>query len=135
MLKERTAALEEGMRAIDVNVPCAPHGDIDVLALDRANGLTIIDFDTSSNDGLLLRGMSHFDWVVRNFPNVERMYRGQMIDYSRQPRLFLLAPQFSPLVRNVARHVRSPQIDWVRYHVVDVLYWTGILLEPVPHES
>ena len=128
---ECDGALEEGLRPIDAKVPCPPCGEIDLLAVDRASRLTIIAFETTFNDGLLLRGLGHFDWLVRNMPNVQRMYRGQALNVSLPPRLVLLAPQFSALVRSVARQITRPQIDWVRYHTVDVSGGPGILFEPV----
>lgn len=135
VLMELDGALEEGLRAIDANIPCHPCGEIDVLAVDRAGQLTIIDVDTTTNDGLLLRGIGHFDWVVRNMPNVPRMYREETINSSLPPRLFLLAPQFSPLLRSVARQITRPRIQWVRYHTVDASGRPGILFEPVVGEA
>ena len=133
-LREFAGALEEGLRAIDTNIPCHLCGEIDLLAVSRGSQLTIIDLDTTVNDGLLLRGIGHFDWVVRNMPNVRRMYLEQAINFSLQPRLFLLAPQFSPLLRNVARQITRPQIQWVRYHAVEGSAGPGILFEPVVDE-
>jgi hypothetical protein len=134
MLWEAACALEEGLRAIDACIPCPPCGEIDFLALDRTNQLTIIDFDTTPNDGLLLRGIGHFDWIVRNIANVRRMYAGRAINFSVPPRLFLLAPQFSLLLRSVTRHIGRPRMNWVRYHVVDVSGEHGILFEHVVGE-
>lgn len=130
-LRDFEGSLEEGLKVIDTNVPCDPVGDIDLIAIDRANQLAIIDVDTTPNDGLLLRGMGHFDWVVRNVANLWRMYPGQAIDFSLQPRLFLVAPQFSALLKSAARQIPRPRIDWVRYHVVDVFDGIGILFEHV----
>lgn len=134
ILMEWGGALEEGLRAIDAKIPCHPVGEIDLLAVDRASQLTIIDFEATLNDGLLLRGIAHFDWVVRNMPNVQRMHRGQPVNFSLPPRLVLLAPQFSPLLRRVARQISRPQICWVRYHTVDASGDPGILFEPVTGE-
>ena len=111
-----------------------PCGEIDVLAVDRTSKLTIIDFDTTLNDGLLLRGLGHFDWVVRNTQNVRRMYPAQTVDSSLPPRLVLLAPQFSAALRRVMRQFTHPQIQWVRYHTVDTPGGVGILFEPVTGE-
>ena len=133
-LKEFAGALEEGLRAIDAEIPCPPCGEIDLLAIDRANQLTVIDFDTTSSDELLLRGLGHFDWVVGNLPNVRRMFRGQAINYSLEPRLFLLAPQFSFRVRRVACRIPRPRIDWIRYHFVETPGRPGILFEPLSAE-
>ena len=134
MLAGLDGGLEEGLRAIDARVPCHPYGEIDVLAVDRAGQLTIIDFDTVVNDGLLLRGFGHFDWATWNMPIVQRMYRTQAVDGSLPARLFLLAPQFSPVLRRVMRYIIRPQIHWVRYHPVEAPGGPGILFEPVVGE-
>jgi hypothetical protein len=133
-LMEFDGALEEGLRAFDAKIPCHPCGEIGVLAVDRASQLTIIDFEITFDDDLLLRGIAHFDWVVRNMPNVQRMYREQAVNFSLPPRLFLVAPQFSPLLRRVARQITRPQIHWVRYHTVNASGGPGILFEPVVDE-
>ena len=130
-LMEFNGALEQGLRAFDAKIPCPPCGEIGLLAVDRAGQLAIIDFETSLDDGLLLRGMGHFDWIVRNLPNVQRMYREQPVNFSLPPRLFLLAPQFSPLLRSVAQQITRPQIHWVRYHTVNASGGPGILFEPL----
>lgn len=134
VLKEFEGALEEGLKGIDAEIPCPPCGEIDFLAVDRANQLTIIDFDTTASDELLIRGLGHFDWLVRNVPNVRRMFRGQAINFSLQPRLFLLGPQFSSRVRQVARQLPAPRIDWFRYHFVETPGRPGVFFEPVPAE-
>jgi hypothetical protein len=129
-----SGALEDGLRTIDANIPCHPCGEIDLLAVDRTSKLTIIDFDTTANDGLLLRGLGHFDWIVRNTQNVLRMCPAQGVDSSLTPRLILLAPEFSPLLRRVMRQLTRPQIQWVRYHAVETPAGPGILFEPVTGE-
>ena len=130
ILMECDGALEEGLRTLDTKIPCHPCGEIDLLAVDRMSQLTIIDFDTTVNDGLLLRGLGHFDWVVHNMPNVRRMYRDQAINFSLSSRLVLFAPGFSPLLRSVARQITRPQIHWVRYYAVDARGGPEILFEP-----
>ena len=131
LLMECADTLEEGLRAIDTGIPCHPCGEIDVLAVSRTSQLTIIDFETAPSDALFLRGIGHFHWVVRNLPNVRRMYREHAINFSLQPKLVLLAPQFSLVVRSVARQVTCPQVQWVRYHTVDASGGPSVLLEPV----
>ena len=86
---------------------------------------------SNKDTSLFLRGIGHFHWVVRNLPNVRRMYREHAINFSLQPKLVLLAPQFSLVVRSVARQVTCPQVQWVRYHTVDSSGGPAVLLEPV----
>jgi hypothetical protein len=126
--------LEERLRTIDVRIPCRPCGEIDLLALDRAETLTIIDFETTVNDGLLVRGLGHFDWLVSNMPNLQRMYPARGADFSRPPRLVLLAPQFSPLLRRAMRQIVRPRISWGRYHTVETPGGPEIAIEPVAGE-
>jgi hypothetical protein len=128
-LKTMDGALESGLRVVDFEIPCAPCGEIDLLAIDRANQLTIIDFELTGGDELLIRGLGHFDWMVANLPNIRRMFRGQAINFSLEPRLFLLAPHFTSRLRCVARQIQRPRIDWVRYTCVDVSGQPGIFFE------
>ena len=129
MLKEHQDCLEGGLRVIDAHIPCYPHSEIDLLALDFARRLTIIDFDTASSDELLLRGLGHFDWILQNLPTVRRMHSGQTINMSDRPRLFLLSPRFSPLLLSASRQLTEPQVNCVRYHVVEASGMVGMLFE------
>ena len=110
LLNRSVAALEDGMRSIDENVPCDPYGCIDLVAVDSRDQLCIINVDIVQKDELLLRGIAHFDWIVRNELIVRRMYHGRVINFSAQPRLFLVAPDFSPLLKCVAQRSTSPKI-------------------------
>jgi hypothetical protein len=129
LLTEYEGAVEEGLHRIDANVPCDPHGEIDVLAVDRANQLVILDFDTAPIDDLLLRGIAHFDWITRHLPIVRRMCRGVAINFSLQPRLFLVSPGFSPLLESVSRHITRPRIDWIQYRLMITPTGPGIFFE------
>jgi hypothetical protein len=129
-----SGALEEGLRTIDTKIPCHPCGEIDLLAVDRTNKLTIIDFDTTLNDGLLVRGLGHFDWIVHNMQNIKRMSSAQGVDSSLPPRMILLAPQFSGALRRVIQPLTRPQIHWVRYHAFRTPGGLGILFEQVTGE-
>ena len=128
LLKAQTAALEEGLRTIDAGIPC-DIGSIELLALDSANHLTIIDVDDHPNDGLFLRGVAHFDWISRNIANVRRMFQGQVINFSAQPRLVLVAPEFSPLTTCAIRYIAAPQITCLKYHTMGIAGGFAIMFE------
>jgi hypothetical protein len=131
VLRKNPAALGDGMRSIDSNIPCETSGSIDLLAVDGANQLTIIDLQAHADDALLLRGIDHFDWVFRNMSNIRRMFQGQVINFSLQPRLIFVAPEFSILFRSVARSIASVRIDCFKYHAVALSGEVGIFFEPV----
>jgi hypothetical protein len=127
-LLECQNALENGMRALEAAVSCGPYGEIDLLALDACNRLTVVDADTTPGDGLLLRGMGHIDWVTRNAAIVRRMCTNWPIDSAQSPRLILVAPRFSPLLRAAVRQT-GPQVACYRYLPVAIFGRTAILVE------
>jgi hypothetical protein len=132
LLRHSPGALAEELRVIDIFVSCHPHSDIDLLALDRSNQLTVIDIETSFNDALLLRGLGHCDWLQNNIRNIRRMYPGETIALPSQPPLFLVAPRFSSMALSAARQLTQSQIHWVRYQAFDTGGSTGISFEPMP---
>ena len=128
-LKENTAVLEDGLRAIDANMPCDPFGLIDLVAMDSRNELCIINIDIDQKDESLLRGIACFDWFIRNTPIVRRMYQRCAINFSAQPRLFLVAPGFSPLLKCGARRSTCPKVICIAYRAIVMPGGTGILFE------
>jgi hypothetical protein len=129
LLMVNTAALEGGLRAIDADVPCGPGPPISLLAIDGLNQLVLIALDTSAGDGLLLRAVAHYDWLAQNIPILRRMYQGQVINFSTSPRIFLVAPQFSPELVCAVRAIAAPLIHCVRYHTIAVTEGTGIFFD------
>jgi hypothetical protein len=131
-LAECQVALEHTLRVMDVRVPCVPFGEIDVLAADAADRLTVIDVDVVPGDGLLARGIGHLDWIVRNSSNLRRMFERWTIS-PRPPRLVLVAPAFSQALRSAVHHITGPEIACVRYQGVQVSSGPGIVFERVGH--
>jgi hypothetical protein len=129
LLNGSAAVLEEGLRAIDENIPCDPFGFIDLVVVDSRDRICIVNVDVVQKDESLLRGMAYFDWIVRNTPIVRRMYQGRVIDFSAQPRLFLVAPGFSPLLRCVAQRSTSPEVRCFEYRTMAMPGGIGILFE------
>jgi hypothetical protein len=128
-LNRSAAVLEEGLRAIDASIPCDPFGFIDLLAVDSRDQLCIINVDVVREDESILRGIACFDWMVRHTPIVRRMYQGRVINFSAQPRLFLVAPDFSPLLKCTAQRSVSPIVCCFAYRTVAMPGGVGILFE------
>jgi len=131
LLTRNAAVLEDGLRSIDVNVPCDPFGSIDLLLLDSLDQFVIAEVDAASNDGSLLRGIGHFDWLVRNTPVLRRMYQGRAINFSAQPRLFLIAPIFSQLLKCAVQRNANPRVCCFGYRTVALPGGMGVFFEPV----
>ena len=131
LLRNSPGALGENLRVIDIFVSCHPHSDIDLLALDRSNQLTVIDVETILNDALVLRGLGHCGWLQNNIRNIRRIYPAETIALTSAPPLFLVAPRFSSMAMNAARQLTQSRIHWVRYEAFDIGGSTGISFEPM----
>jgi len=131
LLSRNAAVLENGMRAIDSNISCDLFGSIDLLALDGLDQFVIIDVDIVQNDSSLLRGIGHFDWFSRNTQIIRRMHHGRGINFSAPPRLFLVAPDFSSLLKCAAKRSVSPHICCFAYRAVAISGGVGVLFESV----
>jgi len=129
LLNTSTAVLEDGLRAIDANIPCDSYGAIDLLAVDGADRLCIIDVDAVPNDALFLRGIAQFDWILRNIPLVRRMYQGRVVNFSAPPKLFLVAPGFSSLLRCAAQRSTNPVVCCFGYRAAAIPGGVGVLFE------
>ena len=128
LLNSTPGVLEDGLKAIDTNLSVDSANPVDLVAVDRFNKLCLIDVDVSGEDALLLRGICHFDWFVRNVPIVRRMYHDRVIDCSAHPRVFLAAPGFSDVFLCAAQRIACTRIHCYRYHVTAGPGGTGILL-------
>jgi hypothetical protein len=130
-LRECQSALETNLRTIDACIPCRPDGEIDLLAVDMANRLVVIDVEIAPSDDLLVRGVADVDWLVRHPPLLRHIYSAWAIDFSREPRLLFVAPGFSSLFISAVRSLAGPDITCFRYRSVKISTGTGIFFEQV----
>ena len=129
LLNANTAALESGLRAIDRAVPCDPSRTIDLLAVDGLSQLVVIALEAAPDDGMLLRAISHYDWIVGHVPILRKLYQGQVINFSSPPRIVLVAPEFSRPLTCAAHRFLSPRIVCYRYRAIAVPAGTAVFFE------
>jgi hypothetical protein len=129
LLNRNASALEAGMHVIDADLPCDSYGCLDLLAVDSFSNLVLIEVDVEQNDGALLRGIGHHDWFQRNQPIVQRMYWVRQINFSVYPRLFLVAPEFSPLLLGAVQRCSSLKVSCFRYRALEMYGGPGIFFE------
>lgn len=129
LLNANTAALESGLRAIDRAVPCGPSRTIDLLAVDGLSRLVVIALEAAPYDGMLLRAISEYDWIVGQMPILRKLYQGQVINFSAPPRILLVAPEFSRQLTCAAHRIQSPRIGCYRYRAIAVPSGTAVLFD------
>lgn len=128
-LMESRSALAGELPTIGPGIVCSPYGEIDLFAVDRAHQLTLIDVQTTLDDGMVARGLGHIDWTVRNLRTIRRLFPGWAIDLSRQPRLVLVAPRFSLSLRSGIRQIAAPSISCFRYCEMELSGQVGLFIE------
>lgn len=129
-LAREVETLEAGLRVLDTGLPCDGCGEIDLLAVDAARRLAIVDVETgAADDRLLLRGLAHFDWMTRNVPILQRMYPAHAADFSLRPRVLLVAPRLSWMARCAARQITAPRIAWWTYRALAVNGGVGVVID------
>jgi len=129
LLNANAAALENGLRAIDRAVPFGLSRTIDLLAMDGLSRLVVIALEAAPNDGMLLRAISEYDWIVGHVPILRKLYQGQAINFSAPPRIFLVAPEFSQQLTCAAQQIQSPRIGCYRYRAIAVPSGTAVLFD------
>jgi hypothetical protein len=129
LLNKNAFALESGLRVIDRAVPYDSSRTIDLLAVDTLCQLVVIALASAPDDGMLLRAISQVDWIAGHVPILRRLYRGQAINFSSQPRVILVAPEFSQQVICAAHLIQSPRIGCYRYRAIAIPSGTAVLFE------
>jgi len=129
LLNVNTSALESGLSAVDRAVPCDPSSTIDLLAVDSLSQLVVIALEAARDDGVLLRAISQYDWIVGHLPLLRKLYQGRAINFSAPPRVLLVAPEFSPQLTCAAHRIQSPRIGCYRYRAIAVPSGTAVFFE------
>ena len=131
MVAENSQSLEKGLRVIDPGKGRGQWGPMDLLAVDAAGGPVIIDVRPESGDDLLVEGLSHLGWF--------KQYRHQMLpllgdkakDLFVQPRLILVAPDFSSCCQDAVAALENLTVDLYRLRLLHSDDENGLLIELV----
>jgi len=131
MVAENSQSLEKGLRVVDPGKGRGTWGPMDLLAVDGDGRPVIIDVIPEIRDDLLVEGLSHVHWFQR--------YRHQMLpllgekarDLIVQPRLILVAPDFSAPFQNAVAALECLPVDLYRLRLLHSEQEDGLLIELV----
>lgn len=123
--------LEEGLEVLDNQVP-AGSGFIDILAVDSDNALVVIELKKEESDRMLLQTLEYYDVVRERAAHFANSYRSKHpVDEHAEPRLILVAHQFSELLQAVVKYVSAP-IALYTYEYLQFGTQKGLLLTELP---
>jgi hypothetical protein len=95
--------IEAGFFPLDAHLRAGNGGLIDLLAVDGAGTLAVLEIDRDGEEHLLRRSLEHQGWIATQIPFLRRLYGGERILPFRSPRAILLARRFSrPFLDRIA---------------------------------
>ena len=93
--------IEEGLKILAEQLR-TDSGPLDILALDGEHSICVIELKDAPEDEQLFQGIRYYDWVKSNIAWLEKSYPD--VDADSEPRLILIAPQFSDNLKKVAKY-------------------------------
>jgi hypothetical protein len=131
MVAENSQSLEKGLRVVDPGKGRGTWGPMDLLAVDASGRPVIIDVTPRARDDLLVEGLSHLQWFGRYGHEMLPLPGDKAKDLFTQPRLILVAPDFSTCCRNAVTALHSLPVDLYRLRLLHSENEDGLLIEPV----
>ena len=101
-----------GIRFIEKWYPI-PNGEIDTLGLDDSNVPVIIEYKRKKDPTAINQGLFYLQWLKQNKRTFEMLVREKLgknvkVNWTQQPRLIIIAQEFSPWDLAIVNEVRSP---------------------------
>jgi len=120
LLVENLSILEEGMK-VAAHQLSTPSGPLDILAVDEDGALALIELKNEIDDreAVLLQALRYYDWVAENRAWIANIYKHVHIDPQKEPRLILVAPNFSTPLKRLAKYL-AIEAELFRYQGVQL---------------
>jgi hypothetical protein len=120
MIREHPHLIEPGLRYV-ASQRKAGRGPLDLLLIDSGNALVVVELKVASSDEMLFQGLDYFDYIYSNLERLALAYeiKGFKIDPYQEPRIMLIAPDFSQSLINRCKWLKS-RIDLYRFRYLTV---------------
>jgi Endonuclease NucS len=107
LVRRAPELIEPGLRFVDHQVR-TDRGPLDVLLVDDAGALVVAELKVEADDGVFQQAVDYYDYVRRNLDSLARAYSSSSVNPLLEPRLLILAPEFSETLVNRLRWLRIP---------------------------
>ena len=133
---EQMVTKEIGQVSKDLNVICSNVSvngktNLDILCHDNNGQLVIVQLSVNEDDIMLLHGIQSLDYVDRFKAFLKATYNKHKIDDKEQPRLILIAPSFSDVLRHAVQGMKGIRIDLYEWEYLKLGDHKGLRLQPV----
>ena len=110
--------IEEGLKVITNQLP-TDSGPLDILAVDSDGTLIVIELKNEASENHLDQGLRYYDWCRQNTFCIANAFNDKFkINANVAPRLMLVAPSFTEIVKRIAKYV-NVELDLIEYHAFE----------------
>ena len=120
IIREKPYLIEPGLRFV-ASQRRAGRGPLDLLLIDSGNALVVAELKVVRSDEMLFQALDYFDYMYSNLERLALAYevKGFNIDPYQEPRIMLIAPDFSQSLINRCKWLKS-RIDLYRFRYLAV---------------
>lgn len=120
MLVAHPEILEEGLKVVDHQLR-TPTGPLDILAVDEDGALAVIELknEVRKKEDQLLQALRYYDWCFESKAQLAHHYKGKGIDPQKDPKIILVAPDFSEKIKRLAKYLLM-DIELYRYQAIEL---------------
>ncbi len=116
LVRQEPSLIEPGLRFVE-HQRRTLGGRLDVLLIDGAGALVVVELKVVEDDGMLLQALDYYDYVVSQREVFARLFPSMSIDPTQSPRLLLIAPSFSVALINRAKWLK-PSVSLFTYKCI-----------------
>ena len=112
--------IEEGLKIVAHQL-ATPTGPLDILAVDENGGLAVIELknEVDEEEHQLLQCLRYYDWCYSNRAWISNAYKELKIDPHKEPRIILVAPDFSESLKRLAKFL-NVEPELFRYQAIEL---------------
>ena len=131
IITKNPQSLMDGLSFIDLQLVTDEQGTIDFLGVDKAGRMVLVNFDTSSEDGMFITALSQMYWLKKNHGLIKRLFFSENIDFSLDPQMLLISDGFSGKLKSAVKQTKLQDIKLVEFKYIITQGKDAIIFEEV----
>ena len=131
MVTQEISQVSKDLTVICNNVAINDKTALDILCHDSNGQLVIVQLSINEDDFMLLQGIQSLDYVDKFKTFLKATYNKHKIDDKEQPRLVLIAPNFSDALRHAVESMKGIRIDLYEWEYLKLGDHKGLRLQPI----
>ena len=116
LIKKYPGQIEKGLRYLDHKL-YAGSGYIDALFVDSSGVLAVAEIRIADDKGILMQALQYYDVVQKDRKKIVKKFPDAGIKIEDDPKIILVAPNFSDRVKKAARYVK-PEIKLIKFEPI-----------------